>query len=106
MSGASLDELRFHRDRVDVEAVFRAHYAEIVRYLAIRLGSEEDARDVASEVFVVAFTRLPTLRWRGRPVLAWLSRVAANMAADQVNTRARGHPAAAVAARPVETADD
>ena len=89
MPAASDDELRFLRQRVDPEAVFRAHYPEVVRYLAMRLGSEEEARDVAGEVFVAALSGLPRLRWRGRPVLAWLYRVAANMAADRLTERAR-----------------
>lgn len=84
------DELRFLRQRVDPEAAFRAHYAELVRYLAMRLGSQEEAQDVAGEVFVAALTGLPGLRWRGRPVLAWLYRVAANMASDRLRERARG----------------
>jgi len=86
---AADDELRFLRQRVDPEAVFRAHYAELVRYLAMRLGSQEEAQDVAGEVFVAALTGLPGLRWRGKPVLAWLYRVAANMASDRLKARAR-----------------
>jgi RNA polymerase sigma-70 factor (ECF subfamily) len=59
-----------------------------VRYLTGRLGSRERAADVAADVFLEAFRRVPRLRWRGRPVLAWLYRVAANMAADEL-TRSR-----------------
>jgi RNA polymerase sigma-70 factor, ECF subfamily len=83
------DEARFRRDQGDFDALFRAHHAEIVRYLAARLGSREEAADVASEVFVEAWRRVPGLRWRGRPVLAWLYRVAANMAADRMTARRR-----------------
>jgi RNA polymerase sigma factor (sigma-70 family) len=79
----------FRRDQTDFEALFRAHYPEIVRYLAARLGSRDDALDLASEVFLEAWRRVPGLQWRGRPVLAWLYRVAANMAADEVRRRAR-----------------
>ncbi len=79
----------FRRDQTDFEALFRAHYAEIVRYLAARLGSRDDALDLASEVFLEAWRRVPGLQWRGRPVLAWLYRVAANMAADEVRRRAK-----------------
>jgi RNA polymerase sigma-70 factor, ECF subfamily len=35
---------------------------------------------------------VPLLRWRGRPVLAWLYRVAANMAADELKRAARETP--------------
>jgi RNA polymerase sigma-70 factor, ECF subfamily len=86
---SSVDERAFRAERSDIDAVFRAYYPEIVRYLAIRLGSVEEAQDVASDVFVAALAGLPRLRWRRRPVLAWLYRVAANMASDRL--RAREH---------------
>ena len=43
---------------------------------------------------MAALQGLPRLRWRGRPVLAWLYRVAANMAADRMRQRAREEPLA------------
>ena len=79
----------FRREQGDFEALFRAHYPEIVRYLAVRLGSRDDALDLASEVFAEAWRRVPGLQWRGRPVRAWLYRVAGNMAADELKRRAR-----------------
>jgi RNA polymerase sigma-70 factor, ECF subfamily len=82
-------EQRFRREQRDFDGLFRAHYPEIVRYLGVRLGSREEAADLASEVFLEAFKRVPGLRWRGRPVLAWLYRVAANMAADSLRKRSR-----------------
>ncbi len=82
-------EQRFRREQSDFDGLFRKHYPEIVRYLTVRLGSREEAADLASEVFLEAFTRVPRLRWRGKPVLAWLYRVAANMAADSLRKRRR-----------------
>jgi RNA polymerase sigma-70 factor, ECF subfamily len=82
-------EQRFRREQRDFDGLFRTHYPEIVRYLSVRLGSREEAADLASEVFLEAFRRVPGLRWRGRPVLAWLYRVAANMAADSLRKRRR-----------------
>ena len=88
-----LDAYRaFRREQVDFEALFRSHYAEIVRYLAARLGSRDDALELASEVFTEAWRRVPGLEWRGKPVRAWLYRVAANMAADELKRRARLRP--------------
>lgn len=83
------EERTFRRYQRDFDALFRAHYPEIVRYLAARLGSREAAADVAGDVFVEAFKRAPLLRWRGKPMLAWLYRVASNMAADHVKKAAR-----------------
>jgi len=83
------EERTFRRYQGDFDALFRAHYPEIVRYLAARLGSREAAADVAGDVFVEAFRRAGLLRWRGKPMLAWLYRVASNMAADQLRRSAR-----------------
>jgi len=82
----------FRREQGDFEALFRAHYPEIVRYLAARLGSRDDALELASEVFTEAWRRVPGLQWRGRPVRAWLYRVAGNMAADELKRRGRLMP--------------
>jgi RNA polymerase sigma-70 factor (ECF subfamily) len=88
-----LDAYRaFRREQGDFEALFRAHYPEIVRYLAARVGSRDDALELASDVFEEAWRRVPGLQWRGRPVRAWLYRVAANMAADELKRRARLRP--------------
>jgi RNA polymerase sigma-70 factor (ECF subfamily) len=91
----SSGEARFRRERADLDALFRAHHAEIVRYLSARLGSRQEADDLAGEVFLAAVGSVPRLRWQGRPVLAWLYRVAGNMAADRVRQRAQEVPTAA-----------
>jgi RNA polymerase sigma-70 factor, ECF subfamily len=103
-----LDAYRaFRREQGDFEALFRGHYPEIVRYLTARLGSRDDALELASEVFTEAWRRVPGLQWRGRPVRAWLYRVAANMAADELKRRSRTVPLEdAVAPDASETAPD
>jgi RNA polymerase sigma-70 factor (ECF subfamily) len=99
-----LDAYRaFRREQGDFEALFRTHYPEIVRYLAVRLGSRDDALDLASEVFAEAWRRVPGLQWRGRPVRAWLYRVAGNMAADELKRRGRTQP---LGEEDVATVDD
>jgi RNA polymerase sigma-70 factor (ECF subfamily) len=99
-------EARFRREQHDFDALFRAHHAEIVRYLAARLGSREEAADVASEVFIEAWRRAPGLRWRGRPMVAWLYRVAANLAADRMSARSREPVPAGVAAEAAAPGDE
>ena len=83
-------EARFRREQHDFDALFRAHHAEIVRYLAARLGSREEAADVAAEVFVEAWPGgcrgcdgAGGRCWRGS------TGVAANMAADRMTVRRR-----------------
>ena len=98
------EERTFRRYQRDFDALFREHYAEIVRYLAARLGSRDAAADVAAEVFLEAYKRAPLLSWRGKPVLAWLYRVASNMAADHMKRAARELAVAEV--RNVQVADE
>jgi RNA polymerase sigma-70 factor, ECF subfamily len=101
-----LDAYRvFRREQGDFEALFRAHYPEIVRYLAVRLGSRDDALDLASEVFAEAWRRVPGLQWRGRPVRAWLYRVAGNMAADELKRRRQVQPLSADETVPPDDVD-
>jgi RNA polymerase sigma-70 factor (ECF subfamily) len=95
------EERTFRRYQRDFDALFREHYAEIVRYLAVRLGSRDAAADVAAEVFLEAYKRAPLLSWRGKPVLAWLYRVASNMAADHMKRAARELAVAEVGEAPV-----
>lgn len=94
------EERTFRRYQRDFDALFRAHYPEIVRYLAARLGSRDAADDVAGDVFVAAYRRAGALRWRGKPMLAWLYRVASNMAADHMKRAAREIAVADVPERP------
>jgi RNA polymerase sigma-70 factor (ECF subfamily) len=95
------EERTFRRYQRDFDALFREHYAEIVRYLAARLGSRDAAADVAAEVFLEAYKRAPLLSWHGKPVLAWLYRVASNMAADHMKRAARELAVAEVGETPV-----
>jgi RNA polymerase sigma-70 factor (ECF subfamily) len=89
---AGREEQQFRREQADFDSLFRSHYPEIVRYLTVRLGSRARADELAADVFVEALHRVPLLRFRGRPVLAWLYRVAANMAADELKRSARERP--------------
>ena len=52
-------------------------------------GLTSHPRHEHADVFVEAYKRAPLLRWRGKPMLAWLYRVASNMAADYVRKAAR-----------------
>ena len=89
-------ERAFRRYQRDFDALFREHYPEIVRFLAARVGSRDAAADIAGDVFVEAYKRVRFLRWRGKPVLAWLYRVASNMAADHMKRAIREQPVADV----------
>jgi RNA polymerase sigma-70 factor (ECF subfamily) len=66
----------------DIEALFRAHYARLVRSLALICGDGELAADAVQEAFVRAHVRWRTLRHYDDPV-GWVRRVALNLLHDE-----------------------
>jgi RNA polymerase sigma-70 factor, ECF subfamily len=73
-------------DRARFEQLYRAHYAEILRYAARRVDVDT-ARDVAAETFTAAWRRLddvPAHATRG-----WLFTTARNVLVNEYRTLAR-----------------
>jgi RNA polymerase sigma factor (sigma-70 family) len=72
---------------IDVERLFREHNAALLRFIAAKIGSEQEAREIAQEAYVhllqldhpaaVSFLR------------AFLFKTAANLAIDRLRQRAR-----------------
>lgn len=56
--------------------LFDEYYQPIFSYIIRRIGNWDDAKDIASDVFLKAFTAFPKYEERGRPVGAWLYRIA------------------------------
>jgi RNA polymerase sigma factor (sigma-70 family) len=71
----------------DLDRLYREHYRAVLRYVVRRHGDVDDARDVAAEVFLVAWQRRADLP-AGRP-LPWLYRVAANLLAHRYRSAER-----------------
>lgn len=67
----------------DWEALYRATFPDLVRFLHRKVWDEDRARDLAQEVFVRALRDEPD---RPRP---WMFTVAANLARDEARTRIR-----------------
>lgn len=74
-----------------VSQLFREHNRLLVGYLAVRLRSEQEAKEVAQEAYV----RLLQLRETGDPVLlrAYLFKIATNLAIDRLRHRTVRHRA-------------
>src|SRR5688572_13760360 len=68
-----------------IERLFNDHNDSLLRFLAARLGSRQEAREIAQEAYV----RLLKLDTPGAVgyFRAFLFRTAANLAVDQVRTR-------------------
>jgi len=65
------------------------YYALIQRYAYSRLRSNEDAEEVASQVFLEAIKGIDRYSYRGRPILAWFYGIAHNLVARRHRDRAR-----------------
>jgi len=80
---------------IDVAGLFRDHNAALLRFAAAKLGSEQEARDVAQEAYVrlLQLDRPQTISY----LRAFLFKIASNLAMDRLRARRRMPPIQAVA---------
>ena len=76
-----------------VLAAFETTYDQVVRYIALRIGDRDQAEDLASEVFVKALKKADSYKPEGKPIQAWLFRIAHNLLVDHLRKRTRNRPA-------------
>ena len=69
---------------MDVDLLFREHYAGLVRYLSRRLGDRDWAEEIAQETFVRAMRQSALTSPR-----SWLYAVATNLVRDEMRRDAR-----------------
>lgn len=62
--------------------IYTTHYPAIFRYVKGRVFDQATAEDLASEVFLRALKAISSYQYRGRPLLAWLYRIASNTVAS------------------------
>ena len=72
------------RDEDAWAQLYDLHYANLYRYAFARLRSREEAEDIAAQVFLEALRGIDRFVYRGKPVLAWLYRIARNLVADHL----------------------
>lgn len=73
--------------------LYRRHLGRIYAYLRTRVVCEEDAADLAQQVFLQAFDALPKYRpQHGRPFSAWLFQIAHNIVIDSYRRQHRMIP--------------
>jgi RNA polymerase sigma-70 factor (ECF subfamily) len=86
-----LVKLAKQRDSAAWSTIYSQHYDPIFRYLYGRLGSKEEAEDLASQVFLEALKSIDSFADRGKPLGAWLYGIARNLANNQFRSqRKRG----------------
>jgi RNA polymerase sigma-70 factor, ECF subfamily len=69
-------------DQAALAQLFDGNYTRVFSYLRVRLGSEQDAEDLAQEAFLRMHTALPRYEQRGVPFRSWLLQIAANLVND------------------------
>lgn len=65
-------------DPKEFGTLFDRHYAVLLNYIFHRVADSERSRDIASEVFLKAFIKIPSFRYKGIPVIFWLYKIANN----------------------------
>lgn len=68
---------------------YDAYYKPLYRYAYIRLRKRNEAQDIVAEVFVEAYRGIGRYTYTGKPVLAWLYRIAHNLIYDRLKAEAR-----------------
>ena len=63
--------------------LYELHFEQVYAFVVRRVGDQDVAEDVTSDVFHKALASLKHFEWRGVPFVAWLLRIAANAIADR-----------------------
>ena len=77
---------------------FQDYYRPLFRYCYLRLRSHSEAEDAVSQVFVEAYRGIARYKHTGKPLLAWLYRIAHNIVFDRLKSESRRAGAAVDAA--------
>ena len=85
--------------------IYDASYRKLYRYCYARTGNEPTAADLASGVFLEALEGIDRYIYRGRPLLAWLYRIARNVVSDHLRAQQRESKALQEAAAALEPHD-
>ncbi len=90
--GESLARRAAARDPEAWREIFEAHYRSVFSFVRFRLNQTEEAEDIASQVFEIAYANAYRFDYRGAPIAAWLFGIARNLVRDQIKKRIRRGP--------------
>ncbi len=77
-------------DQDAIARLYEGYFDRIYRYIALRVGSREDAEDITEQVFLRVLESIGSFKWRGIPFAAWLFRIAHNQVIDHLRKTAKG----------------
>jgi RNA polymerase sigma-70 factor (ECF subfamily) len=69
--------------------IYDAYYPKLFRYCYARTSDQATAAELTSQVYLEALQSIDRYTYRGRPLLAWLYRIAHNVVVDQFRRRQR-----------------
>jgi len=81
MARGKAERIKLEEALVDL---YDTHYEKVARYIFVRIGSREDAEDLASETFARALKSLDGYDERGLPMAAWVFKIAHNIVVDHL----------------------
>lgn len=64
------------RDRQAFARLFTLLYDRVYRVVLGRIGSPQDVEEVADDVFITVWRKLPAFEWTGAPFVTWVLRIA------------------------------
>ncbi len=76
-------------DRTAFAGIFSALYSRVYATLLAQVGSRADAEEIANDVFVVVWKKIPTFTWQGAPFASWVMSIAMIEAARSRRKRGR-----------------
>jgi RNA polymerase sigma-70 factor (ECF subfamily) len=76
-------------DKPPFEELYRDFLNRIYAYVRAQVGSQADAEDVTSQVFIKAWEAYPRYQQQGATPASWLFRIARNAALDHLRSAGR-----------------
>jgi RNA polymerase sigma-70 factor (ECF subfamily) len=86
---ASVVEDLKSRDASAWTTLYDYHHAALFRYVRVRTGDALVAEDLTAQVFEQAIKGIAGYRYQGKPVIAWLYRIARNLVSDHLKQNRR-----------------
>jgi len=77
------------RDAQAWEAIFEQHWRSVFAFVRYRLRGADEAEDIASQAFEVAYSHADRFDYRGVPIEAWLMGIARNLCRDHIKKLGR-----------------
>jgi RNA polymerase sigma-70 factor (ECF subfamily) len=68
-------------------SLYDRYQPAIYRFIVVKVGSREEAEDITHHVFLSAWQKVGTYKYRGHPFSSWLYQIARNMVIDHYRSR-------------------